>query len=90
MSDTPKQLLFSLITGDIYQIEVDEMKNMDKYQIPLTKRPSTSCKKCYGRFHIGYNTVVKVYRLCPKCIPSCVDFNLLASETFEIETAKHV
>lgn len=53
--NTNKQLMFSLITGDIYTIESDEIKNMDKYQIPLKKRPSNSCNKCFGRFYIGYN-----------------------------------
>ena len=89
MNTTTKQLMFSLITGDIYTIESDELKNMDKYQIPLKQRPSESCNKCFGRLYTGYNTTIKIYTLCPKCTTKCVDFNLLKSEEFEIETIKN-
>lgn len=84
-----KQLLFSLITGDIYTIDADEYKNMDKYQIPLLKKPSEGCSRCFGRMHDGYNTTIKAYVLCKKCVNKCVDFKLLKSETIDIETIKN-
>jgi len=89
MSEIKKQLMFSLITGDIYEIESDELKNMDKYQIPLCKRPSSSCKSCYGRLHEGYNQTIKVYMPCHKCMKKCADFTLLKNENINIETIKN-
>jgi hypothetical protein len=80
-----KILIFSMVTGDIYTIEKDELKNMDQQQVPLVKRPSSSCKKCYGRFHAGYNRTTGVYMPCSKCIKKCVDFESLLSEGNKIE-----
>lgn len=87
--NTVKQLMFSLITGDVYSIELDEMKNMDKYQIPLKQKPSASCKKCYGRMHVGFNTTTKVYMPCRRCVTKCVDFKQIANEEIQIETVKN-
>ena len=84
-----KQLLFSLITGDMYTIDADEFKNMDKYQIPLLKKPSEGCPRCFGRMHDGYNETIKAYVLCKKCVNKCVDFKKLKSETIDIETIKN-
>lgn len=85
----PLQYMFSLITGDIYKIEADELKNMDNYQIPLAKLPKSSCRRCFGRMHIGFNEKIKVYALCPKCTSRCVDFKLLKDENIKIETIKN-
>lgn len=81
--------MFSMITGDIYTIESDELKNMDKYQIPLLKRPSSSCKKCYGRMYSGFLPNQKLYQPCQKCANTCVDFTKLANEVIETETVKN-
>lgn len=85
---TPNLLMFSLITGDIYTIESDELKNMDKYQIPLKKRPPSSCKQCYGRMYTGYNSTLKVYQFCHKCANTCIDFKVM-NDDLEIETIKN-
>ena len=69
------QLMYSLLTGDIYTIESDELKNMDRYQIPLKKRPSSSCNKCYGRMYSGYDPQLRIYTICSKCANRCVDFD---------------
>ncbi|MDD4109953.1 MAG: hypothetical protein PHS54_00205 [Clostridia bacterium] len=87
--NTPqKQIMFSMITGDIYEIESDELKNMDKYQIPLKMRPSGSCRKCYGRMYSDYNLKLKIYTPCSKCVNRCVDFKQY-QEDVEIESIKH-
>ncbi|MFA5754051.1 MAG: hypothetical protein WC905_01665 [Patescibacteria group bacterium] len=83
-----RQLMFSMITGDIYEIESDELKNMDKYQIPLIKRPSRSCVKCYGRMYSDFNKQLKIYTPCSKCVNRCVDFGKY-QEDVEIETTKN-
>lgn len=85
---TSRQLMFSMITGDIYEIEADELKIMDKYQIPLVKKPSPSCRKCYGRMYSDYNSTLKLYTPCSKCVNRCVDFSKY-QEDVEIETFKN-
>jgi len=84
-----RQLMFSLITGDIYEIESDEYKNMDRYQIPLTKRPSSSCKKCHGRMYSGKSLTLGIYVPCSRCMNKCIDHALLNMDNLEIETIKH-
>ena len=70
---TDKQIMFSLITGDVYTILSDELKNMDEYQVPLKGYPKTNCSKCYGRFYTSRNLTHNLYIMCPKCSPKCVD-----------------
>lgn len=48
-----KKWCFSLITGEIFQIEDADIAVLFNYQIPLIKRPSGSCNKCYGRGYFG-------------------------------------
>ena len=85
----PTQLMYSLVTGEIYTIESDELKNMDKYQVPLLKRPPQSCKRCYGRMHEGFNITLKVYMPCSKCASKCIDFKTMKNEVLDIETVKN-
>jgi hypothetical protein len=82
------KLIFSLISGDMYYVELDEVKNLDKAQIPLLKKPNSSCKKCYGRFHIGYETLKQYYIPCPKCTKTCVDWDAIKSNEIVVETPK--
>lgn len=84
------RLYFSIISGELYHIEEDEIKNLDETQIPLLKKPSSSCKKCYGRFYVGqqaYNTPSGwkngYYLPCPKCAKKCVDFSRMKSEVID-------
>jgi hypothetical protein len=79
---------FSLLSGEIYQVEEDEIENLDQYQIPLLKSPPSNCKKCYGRMHIGYNQKLKIYEMCRKCVNKCVDFKALKSADIKVETPK--
>lgn len=60
-------LYFSIFGGYIYEANSEEEKVLDAFQIPLTSKPNTSCKKCYGRFHIGFSTNQKHFVICPKC-----------------------
>lgn len=78
MSDL--KLYFSLVSGDIYYIEPDEIKNLDSSQIPLLKKPNSNCKKCYGRFYTMFETKRKYYIPCPKCMRTCVDWAALKAD----------
>lgn len=77
--NTEKQIMFSLITGDIYTILSDEIKNMDEYQVPLKKRPLSNCKKCFGRFYTGRHLKHNLFIMCSKCSPKCVDIEKVKS-----------
>lgn len=78
---------YSLVSGEIFQIFESERKNAEKYHIPLVKKPSSSCKKCYGRGYIGKNIKTETYDLC-KCMYKIIDFINLHREEIVIETPK--
>lgn len=78
------RLFFSLTSGEIYNIAEDEVKNLDKNQIPLKNRPKDNCKKCYGRMYESKHLrkesegwVFDYYTPCSKCSKKCVDFEYL-------------
>ena len=81
------KLFFSMLSGEIYQIEEDEVKNLDQFQIPLKQRPNPSCKKCYGRGWIHHNITHRVYEMCRRCARKCIDFDSLKSTKVEIPNA---
>ena len=84
----PLKLFFSLISGDMYYLESDEVKNLDKSQVPLTEKPNSNCKQCYGRFYTGFEVNKKYYIPCPKCMKTCVDWEALKDGDIVIETPK--
>lgn len=45
--------MFSIFSGTFYDLLETDLNLMDEGQLPLIKNPSSSCKKCYGRGHIG-------------------------------------
>ena len=75
---------FSLVSGELYQLASDEVKNLDSAQVPLLKKPSTSCRKCYGRFHIGKEIRKKYYIPCPSCMRKCTDWKAMGKDGKEI------
>lgn len=75
---------FSLISGEIYYVEPDEVKNLDSAQIPLKSKPKCNCKTCYGRFYVGKHSKMvgnnwqhDYYIPCPKCSQKYIDFDNL-------------
>lgn len=71
------QVVFSFVSGEVFEVEEDEVKNLEKYQIALKKRPLSHCKKCYGRGHLGFNLKTNVYLPCLRCMRACVDLEKL-------------
>ena len=61
-------LVFSMISGELFYIYDDEVPALEDYNIVLKDTPSSSCKQCYGRFHVGYETTGKYYVPCPRCM----------------------
>lgn len=72
IDDQKKKVYFSLLSGEIYEVEADEGKNLDKYQIPLKHRPKGSCRKCHGRLYRGFDTINKLYVVCLPCMSKCI------------------
>jgi len=82
MADNLK-LFFSMVSGELYFLGEDEIKNVDNAQIPMLKKPNSNCKQCYGRFHVGFETKKKYYIPCPKCKNKCVDWDALKDVVVE-------
>lgn len=65
------------MSGEIYEVDEADIKNIDGFQIPLKERPR-SCRKCHGYFYIHYSLSQKCYIICPRCAKKYIDFaNLL-------------
>ena len=72
------RLYFSIFGGNVYEASDDE--TLDAFQIPLRKRPISSCKKCHGRFYTGYDSVKRHYIMCSYCAKRCIDIEKVISE----------
>lgn len=70
-----KRVVFSLVTGRIFEINEDEIQSLDNNQLLLNSVPNKNCKKCYGRFHVGKNLKNDMYTICPKCTIKYIDFD---------------
>jgi len=75
---TGKIIFYSLLSGQVYTVDSDEVENLDQFQVPIKKEPDHSCKKCYGRGYIGFDVHKKYYKMC-RCINKHIDREL-ASE----------
>lgn len=80
--------VFSLITGEVIDLQEDELKNLDNHQVPLKTAFPRSCRKCYGRGYIGYITrpkiSEKVLQPCMSCMKKCIDVSKLEHQKKEI------
>jgi hypothetical protein len=68
---TNKLYAISVVTGQVFPIEEEDVKTLYNYQIPLKKIPSHNCKKCYGRGYIGTDPKNGLHYLC-NCIGKCI------------------
>ena len=75
-----KYLYWSFHTGQFYDVLRDEVDTLDAFQLRMLKKPSGSCKKCFGRFYVGKNVNTELYVPCSKCAKNCVDFETLNPE----------
>lgn len=79
------KLVYSVFSGILYEVSDKDLKLLDNGQMPLKKKPSTSCKKCYGKYDIGRDIQNYTYVPC-LCLRKVIDFDILKSlETFRIE-----
>ncbi len=76
MNDT--KVIYSVYSGMFFEVPEKDVKHLDAGQIPLIKNPTTSCKKCYGRGHLGRDQISFAYQIC-KCVRKNIDFDLIKS-----------
>ena len=72
MNKTDKIIFYSLLSGDVYELSIDEIDNLDEFQIPILRKPKHNCKRCYGRGYIGQDLIKKYYPIC-SCIGRHID-----------------
>jgi hypothetical protein len=70
---------FSIFGGYTYSVNEKEEKVLDSFQIPLKSKPSNSCNKCYGKFHVGYDSNKRHFIACPKCMKKYLDVTKILS-----------
>lgn len=70
---------FSIVTGQIVKILPDEVKLLEIYQIPLLKKPNTSCRKCYGRGYSAITSDTKLHNPC-SCVIKVIDNSLFTNK----------
>ena len=68
--------LYSVFSGTFYEIPEKDIKLIDIGQLPLIKKPSSSCNKCYGRGHLGRDSKNLTYQIC-KCVRKNIDFEVI-------------
>ena len=74
MSD--KKWFFSVSSGELYEIPVDEAKFLDNKQIPLKCKPGR-CGKCGGSFYKDYYVTGGYYNVCKSCAKKYIDYEFL-------------
>lgn len=69
------QWVFSIFSGETFEVTAEEFKKLDSFHIPLKEKPNcSSCKKCLGRLYTGFETKEKIYLICQRCIRKYVDY----------------
>ena len=71
---------FSLFSGELYQVPVDEIKFLDAFQIPLKDKPSEKCGKCRGKFKTNYYITGQRWDFCKRCAKKLIDVNLMTKK----------
>lgn len=57
----------SIHSGICYEVQEEDVCNLDNGQIPLTEFPEPSCDHCYGKGHTNKDAKTGVYVLC-RCL----------------------
>jgi hypothetical protein len=70
---------YCAFSGTFLDIPEEDIKLLGIGQLPLTKKPSSSCKKCHGKGHVGRDKNNLNYYIC-----TCVRKNL------DLESIKQV
>lgn len=69
-------LIFSVFSGTFYEVLREDFKLLDMGQVPLIKKPSSKCNKCFGRSHLGRDTQTYAYAIC-NCLRKVIDHDMI-------------
>lgn len=86
MQQTTKHV-FSTFSGTFYEILEEDKSLLVMGQLPLKKKPSNSCKKCYGRGYVGRDSENLGYYAC-HCVKKVLDMEemkKMLSNTLELD-----
>lgn len=72
--------IYSVFSGTYYEVPEKDVQLLNVGQIPLVKKPSSSCKKCYGKGHNGRDITSFAYQVC-SCVRKNIDFNIVKTLT---------
>jgi hypothetical protein len=76
MQKSDNTLIYSVFSGTYYEIPTKDFKLLDVGQLPLTKKPSSTCSKCHGRGHTGRDTQTFGYSIC-SCIRKAINHDII-------------
>jgi hypothetical protein len=63
---------FSLKSGEIYEIPLEDTQYLDNWQIPLKEKPG-KCNKCDGKVRTNYYITGQRFEMCNKCAKKYID-----------------
>ena len=66
---------FSIFGGTVYEVSDEDVNILDAFQIPLKRKPFASCKKCHGTFYTGFDSIKRIFIICPSCARKCIDID---------------
>jgi hypothetical protein len=72
--------IYSVFSGTYYEVPEKDVQLLNVGQIPLVKKPSSNCKKCYGKGHNGRDITSFAYQVC-SCVRKNIDFNIVKTLT---------
>lgn len=73
------QTFFSLESGKIYDVTVEDGNNLNKWEIPVSGYPKSSCKKCFGRGYTGRHAELRYFQICP-CLHKKIEYSKLKKD----------
>ena len=76
MQKSDNTLIYSVFSGTYYEIPTKDFTLLDIGQLPLIKKPSSTCSKCHGRGHTGRDTQTCGYSIC-SCLRKVINHDII-------------
>jgi hypothetical protein len=76
-------ICYNLFNANYYNILAEDFKLLTEGQVPIKKKPSSSCKKCHGRGYSGRNTIDFTYTPC-SCLKKQINVDILLQKNANI------
>jgi hypothetical protein len=59
--------VFSLFSGELYEVSDAEVAQLDAFQLVLKDKPKESCSSCRGKFRTTFYITEKRWNFCKRC-----------------------